>query len=116
MVNYFVRSDPTDAAAAASDEGRSYKDDLERTGKDVAAVDALLDSVEHALARLDQGSYGSCDSCGQIIDDAELALAPTRLTCESCSSGSLPKAPEAADARRNADWSDPTARSAEFDR
>jgi hypothetical protein len=87
MENDFVRAvlpsggteEPTGAALS--------RDDFERTGDAIAVVDSLLDSVEQALARLDEGTYGTCDSCGQAIDDAHLEVAPTRLTCESCSSG-----------------------------
>src|ERR1700727_329517 len=39
---------------------------------DVDAVEALLDQVDAALARLDDGSYGRCQSCGTIIADERL--------------------------------------------
>ena len=44
-------------------------------------VDQLLDEVEAALTRLDEGTYGTCTSCGTAIDDARLADDPTILTC-----------------------------------
>jgi DnaK suppressor protein len=47
-------------------------------------VDRLLDEVEGALARLDDGTYGSCAACGGPIDDAFLAGSPTTRTCEAC--------------------------------
>jgi hypothetical protein len=49
-------------------------------------VDQLLDEVESALARLDDGTYGHCGECGSVIDDSRLAAAPTALTCANCSS------------------------------
>jgi hypothetical protein len=51
---------------------------------DVDSVEALLDQVEHALARLDDGSYGRCESCGTIIADDRLAETPTASTCAGC--------------------------------
>jgi len=66
-------------------DGGLKRDDLERTGDAVGAVDALLEAVEQALARLDDGTYGTCSSCGLPIDDAELATTPTRQRCEDCS-------------------------------
>ncbi len=48
------------------------------------AVEALLDEVDHALARLDDGSYGRCDNCGTIIADDRLAENPTARTCAGC--------------------------------
>jgi len=49
-------------------------------------VDRLLDEVEAALARLDDGTYGSCASCGKAIDDARLSDQPTARTCAACDS------------------------------
>ena len=50
----------------------------------VDAVDGLLDEVELALARLDDGTYGRCEECGTPIDDARLAVSPTVRTCGTC--------------------------------
>jgi hypothetical protein len=51
---------------------------------DVDSVEALLDDVDRALARLDNGSYGRCESCGTIIADDRLAEIPTARTCGGC--------------------------------
>jgi hypothetical protein len=51
---------------------------------DVDSVEALLDQVDHALARLDDGSYGRCETCGSIIADERLAEVPTARTCSWC--------------------------------
>jgi hypothetical protein len=51
---------------------------------DVDAVEAVLDQVDGALARLDDGSYGRCESCGAIIADERLAETPTARTCATC--------------------------------
>jgi DnaK suppressor protein len=53
----------------------------------VDAVDELLDEVESALDRLDDGTYGQCTSCGALIDDARLTEDPTTSECASCLSG-----------------------------
>jgi hypothetical protein len=47
-------------------------------------VDRLLDEVEAALARLDDGTYGACAACRAPIDDARLAGEPTLRTCAAC--------------------------------
>jgi RNA polymerase-binding transcription factor DksA len=49
--------------------------------EDLAAAEAELDAVEHALQRLDDGSYGSCEVCGDALDDARLAGDPTARHC-----------------------------------
>jgi RNA polymerase-binding transcription factor DksA len=50
----------------------------------VDEVDRLLDEVEGALSRLDDGTYGTCAACGEPIDDAVLAASPTARTCQDC--------------------------------
>ena len=51
--------------------------------EDLAAAEAELDAVEHALQRLDDGSYGSCEVCGSALDDAHLAADPTARCCSA---------------------------------
>jgi len=50
----------------------------------VEAIDARLDEVEASLARIDAGSYGRCEECGALIDDAVLAGRPTATRCGTC--------------------------------
>jgi DnaK suppressor protein len=41
----------------------------------------VLDAVDDALARLSDGSYGSCARCGEPILDVDLTVDPTRRVC-----------------------------------
>jgi RNA polymerase-binding transcription factor DksA len=45
-----------------------------------------LEEVEHALAKLDSGDYGMCESCGQPIPEARLEAKPAARLCISCAS------------------------------
>jgi RNA polymerase-binding transcription factor DksA len=45
-----------------------------------------LEEVEHALAKLDSGDYGTCESCGQPIPEARLEAKPAARLCISCAS------------------------------
>ena len=45
-----------------------------------------LDDVEHALARLDDGTYGTCESCGAAIGEARLEAVPAARRCITCAS------------------------------
>jgi DnaK suppressor protein len=45
-----------------------------------------LDAVERALAKVDEGSYGVCESCGQPIPPARLEAMPAARLCMSCAS------------------------------
>ena len=44
-------------------------------------IEAELDDVEKALERLDDGSYGSCEVCGEALPDEQLAASPTARRC-----------------------------------
>lgn len=44
----------------------------------------LLDQVERALARMDKGTYGICERCGQEIDYARLKALPYAALCIRC--------------------------------
>ena len=44
-------------------------------------VEAELDDVERALRRLDEGSYGRCQACGEPIADERLEAMPATRFC-----------------------------------
>ena len=74
-----------DAQAPAPVPGGDTRgpDELE-SDIDVSALDAVeqeLADVERALALLDDGTYGQCETCGQTVDDAVLARAPATRLC-----------------------------------
>ena len=45
-----------------------------------------LAEVEHALQKLDGGSYGICDRCGLSIESARLEALPYTSHCMACKS------------------------------
>jgi RNA polymerase-binding transcription factor DksA len=49
----------------------------------LAGAERALDEVDRALARLEEGTYGSCEVCGASIDDEALADSPTARTCRA---------------------------------
>ena len=74
-------------ADAVSQVGGEGEEEAQLSAVD--AVDGLLDEVELALARLDDGTYGHCATCGSSIADAELAEDPLMRECRSCGAGVL---------------------------
>jgi len=48
-------------------------------------TDSLRD-VEDALAKLDAGGYGTCESCGGPIPEARLEAKPAARLCIGCAS------------------------------
>jgi RNA polymerase-binding transcription factor DksA len=53
-------------------------DETSRTAPDLAAIEVDLADVELALARLDAGSYWTCEVTGKPIPDEVLNRFPTR--------------------------------------
>ena len=43
-----------------------------------------LANVEHALEKIEQGTYGTCDNCGQPIDPERLEALPQANLCMNC--------------------------------
>ena len=44
-------------------------------------VEAELAEIEHALQRLDEGTYGTCEACGKVIPDDRLEAMPATRFC-----------------------------------
>ncbi len=76
--------------------GPATEEEADHHRSAVDAVDGLLDEVERALARLDDGTYGRCEACGEPIPDDRLSDRPTARTCDRCDGadrGALPEVP-----------------------
>lgn len=50
----------------------------------IRQVAAEVEEVEAALARVDAGSYGVCERCGDRITAGRLEARPTARTCFRC--------------------------------
>jgi DnaK suppressor protein len=48
------------------------------------SLEAGLERTERALAKLDEGTYGLCDVCGEPIAPKRLAAMPDVVTCVTC--------------------------------
>jgi DnaK suppressor protein len=68
--------DEADAGTKASE--REHELALTRNAQD------LLDQGERALDRIDAGTYGVCESCGQPIGKARLMAFPQATLCVAC--------------------------------
>ena len=53
------------------------------------AINELKD-IEHALQRLDQGTYGVCVRCGKPIGDERIDVLPDTVLCAACARGDAP--------------------------
>jgi len=71
--------DPKDAVDLASDDVN--KQNLEA----LSVVETKrLQLIENALSRLQNGRYGVCMDCGQLIPRARLEVLPYALFCVDC--------------------------------
>ena len=50
---------------------------------------AAISEIDRALRKLDVGTYGVCEQCGQPIPQARLKALPYAALCVSCKSGGL---------------------------
>jgi len=90
-----------DIERAESDIARRLGDAVGDAGEDQADVGAktferehelalthnareLLAQNERAIARIDAGTYGTCESCGEAIGKARLQAFPRATLCVSC--------------------------------
>ncbi len=44
----------------------------------------LISKIQHALARLDDGTFGLCETCGKPISPARLRARPVTTLCIDC--------------------------------
>ena len=59
---------------------------FERQQVDAIRTQAIrrLADLDHALEQLDEGSYGTCETCGGPIAAERLAARPAARTCIAC--------------------------------
>jgi RNA polymerase-binding protein DksA len=55
--------------------------DRERDLSILEQVEAELDEIESALRRIDDGTYGRCEACGEPIGDDRLEALPAARFC-----------------------------------
>lgn len=67
--------DPLDQAEAVTQ--------TEENSAILADLEARYAQVGEALARIENGRYGVCETCGEAIEDARLAADPAAMTCKA---------------------------------
>jgi len=50
------------------------------------SIAASINDIDKALVKLEEGTYGICDSCGRAIGDERLKALPASALCVSCAS------------------------------
>ena len=68
------KEDENASEVAQFSDNLSLEDELEKALRD----------VDSALKMIDQGKYGTCKYCGQMIDERRLIARPTSSSCIQC--------------------------------
>jgi DnaK suppressor protein len=71
-----IDEDFADAGSATFERERAFS--IQNNIRD------LIDQINGALARIDEGSYGTCERCGRPIDAARLKALPHASLCMDC--------------------------------
>ena len=72
-----------------SGEGGTVNVDRERDLALSAQAQFEVEEIDHALVRIEAGTYGVCERCGQAIPRARLKALPQARLCVDCKSGGL---------------------------
>jgi DnaK suppressor protein len=72
-----------------SGEGDTLNVERERDLALSAQARAAVDEIDRALAKMDAGTYGVCERCGNPIPKARLKALPYAALCVACKSGGL---------------------------
>jgi DnaK suppressor protein len=72
-----------------SGEGDTLNVERERDLALSAQARAAVDEIDRALAKMDAGTYGVCERCGNAIPKARLKALPHASLCVACKSGGL---------------------------
>jgi RNA polymerase-binding protein DksA len=78
-----VGSDNLDGNFADSSQVTAERGELEALA---GTLSDTLQEIEHALAKLDAGTYGVCEECGGPIAEARLEAKPAARLCITCAS------------------------------
>jgi DnaK suppressor protein len=83
----------TRATADFIDDEPSFSDSIDQAAADTDKTLAVhianrdrnvLSEIDVALRRLEEGSFGECESCGESISDARMKAYPSTTLCIDC--------------------------------
>ena len=72
-----------------SGEGDTLNVERERDLALSAQARAAVDEIDRALGKIESGTYGVCERCGNPIPKARLKALPYAALCVACKSGGL---------------------------
>ena len=84
-----TESQPTETRREGSPFGKREEEatessELEKRLAMEKRIGGAMAEIEHALRKLDEGTYGLCDSCGKKISPERLEALPQASLCIDC--------------------------------
>ncbi|MEZ5566974.1 MAG: TraR/DksA C4-type zinc finger protein [Halioglobus sp.] len=79
-----IRRDVTQAHSGDSAEQAQERENDEVVDAIGNETRASIREIQTALARIEAGTYGECEACGEAIGDARLAAIPEATRCLNC--------------------------------
>jgi DnaK suppressor protein len=67
-----------------SDDGASDLEEHENAMALIPGLNGRLEAIDQALQRVERGTYGFCEHCGEPIDPARLEAVPEAAFCVRC--------------------------------
>ena len=68
-------------------EGATIAFERSQIGALVRQVELHLAEIDAAVVRVNLGTYGTCERCGEPIGDERLTARPVARTCIACATG-----------------------------
>ncbi len=66
------------------EEEAAESSDLEKRLAMEKRIGGTMSEIEHAIQKLDAGTYGTCDVCGKAISPERLEALPQATVCVEC--------------------------------
>jgi RNA polymerase-binding transcription factor DksA len=70
-----------DSSATEPDELADRMEQQEENAEEIAGLSPRLQDVKDALEKIEEGTYGVCETCGEEIEEARLEANPAARTC-----------------------------------
>lgn len=75
-------AEPSDAEPDPNDLGDRSEDWAERRGT-LDVLETRLNNIKRALEKMESGTYGTCELCGETIETDRLEANPSARTCKT---------------------------------
>ena len=79
-----LKQDATQSHSNDSAEQAQERENDEVVDAIATETNVSIRIIQAALERIEDGTYGSCEACGEPIGEARLAAIPEATTCVSC--------------------------------